>query len=110
MSGIAGIAQSGEQAVVEEMLEKITHRGAAGKNIIEDKNATIGMVWPEPQAHLAEQMEDDNCVSDESESGHLASATIKEDDLVLKRDQIGDTPPYQGITRYRVICLGSELI
>ncbi len=109
MSGIAGIAQSGKQELVHGMLEKIAHRGGAGSKIIEDENATMGMVWPDPQAHLADKMKKEHVVRDETKSGHLAMARIEDDDLFLMRDQIGVAPLYRGVTKNGVVCFASEV-
>ena len=44
MSGIVGIEQHGMQEIVEEMLDKISHRGNAGCKVKEVEGATFGVV------------------------------------------------------------------
>src|SRR5210317_462824 len=109
MSGIAGIAQSGERELVNTMLDKISHRGGAGVSVIEDENSTMGMVWADPQAHLADKMKNEYGVRDETKSGHQALARIEDDDLFLMRDHLGVAPLYQGVTSSGVVCFASEV-
>lgn len=109
MSGIAGIARPGKRQLVTKMLEKIAHRGGAGQEVMDNGTATMGMVWPETQAHLAEKMKEENAVCDQTENGHLALARIKDNDLVLMRDQLGVAPLYRGITGNGAVCFASEV-
>jgi asparagine synthetase B (glutamine-hydrolysing) len=44
MSGIAGIAQSGKQAQVNRMLDKLAHRGQAGRAVFEVDGVTLGQI------------------------------------------------------------------
>jgi len=44
MAGIAGISAPGRQATVEEMLEKMSHRGGWGREVAEVAGTTPGVV------------------------------------------------------------------
>ena len=109
MAGIAGIAQPGEKKLVKSMLEKISHRGGEGQDVIENENVTMGMVWTEPQSHHGDNMEEKQAVVDGAKSGHLASAQVKNDNLILKRDQFGVAPLYQGTSDEGHLCFASEV-
>ncbi|KYK28831.1 MAG: asparagine synthase [Theionarchaea archaeon DG-70-1] len=97
MSGIAGIAHSGKKEEVGKMLDKIVHRGKAGRKIIDIEGGTIGVVWTTPQKDSVS--EEENIVRDSASSGHFAQAQIKDGDLLLMRDPLGVAPLYYSHTR-----------
>ncbi|MGD2295762.1 MAG: asparagine synthase-related protein [Candidatus Aminicenantes bacterium] len=109
MSGIAGVDQPEKQRTVKRMLEKISHRGRAGRKVKSVKGSTIGMVCAEAQIHSLNRVEKKNEVVDVSGSGRLALAKVREDGVFLKRDPIGIAPLYYGENGDGVIHFASEV-
>lgn len=109
MAGIAGIKRKGENELVNKMLEKISFRGKTGKRIIETKDATIGVVWPQPQKNLAFNSTEKVFVQDTAGNGHLAKAEINNGNLILERDELGIAPLYFGRTKDNALCFASEV-
>ena len=109
MSGIAGVDQPGKQRTVKRMLEKISHRGLAGRKVKSVKGATIGMVCAEAQINSLDRVEKKNEVVDVSGSERLALAKVREDGVFLKRDPIGIAPLYYGKNEDGVIHFASEV-
>jgi len=109
MSGIAGVDQPGKQQIVERMLEKISHRGQAGRKVKSVNGATIGMVCAEAQMDSIDRIEKRNEVVDGSGSGRLAQAKVREEGVFLKRDPIGIAPLYYGENEDGMIHFASEV-
>lgn len=109
MAGIAGIKKTGEKLLVEKMLEKISHRGKSGMKIIETDRATIGVLWPPPQANSSYSNLQENFVQDSAGNGHLAKAELLNGTLKLKRDELGIAPLYFGKTSDGALCFASEV-
>ncbi len=109
MSGIAGMAQIGKQELVNQMLDKIAHRGPAGREIIEVEGATLGIVWTRPQHGARAALSQSRLAQDEAGAGHLAQAQAIAAGLLLKRDELGVAPLYYGHTTDRVLCFASEV-
>lgn len=108
MAGIAGIKKSGEKDRVEKMLNKLSHRGKAGRKIIETESATIGVLWPEPQKNSAFSINEKTYVQDYAGNGHLAKAEISNGTLILQRDELGIAPLYFGKYNSNTFCFASE--
>jgi len=109
MSGIAGIVQSNANAQVEQMLEKIAHRGPKGHKILNLNGVTLGMNWTQAQADHISFMETKQMVGDYIGFGHFAEAALLKDKLVLSRDHLGLSPLYYGWTKNRALCFASEV-
>jgi len=109
MSGIAGIDQAGKTKTVKKMLEKISHRGNAGSDVIEVESATIGIVCNETQIDSLIRIREKNEVADGADKGHMALARVKEDGIILKRDPLGVAPLYYGMNEEGAICFASEV-
>lgn len=109
MSGIAGIALPGKRSLVEQMLDKITHRGRAGREIMENGSATLGLVYSEIQTSSIPRMREEYTVEDEAESGHSASARVEDGNVILIRDQLGVAPLYYGFDQDEILCFASEV-
>ena len=109
MSGIAGINQPDKQDLVGRMLDKIAHRGRAGREIIASEDATLGVVWTEPQAESVSQLKKENAVADDAGSGHLAYAQVKDGKLTLLRDHLGVAFLYYGLSDEDAVCFASEV-
>lgn len=107
MAGIVGIAQQGKRKLVEEMLERIAHRGPAGRSIIDTPQGTLGVVWPEAQLEDGKKTWGRPIVWDGRFSGDLrlaeqdsplALAAFTKKGLFLIRDGLGISPLYYGET------------
>ena len=109
MSGIAGIARSGMQVRVNRMLEKMAHRGQAGRDVFEVEGVTLGVIWPKAQATSADDLRQANRVQDRAGEERLAQAEVTPKGLVLKRDLLGVAPLYYGRTLDGVLCFASEV-
>jgi asparagine synthase (glutamine-hydrolysing) len=108
MSGIAGIAADGKRAEVERMLDRIAHRGRAGRRIIEMPGATLGIVWTEAQATIAERVVD-GLAADRASDSRYACAEVTDGHLVLERDPLGVAPLYYGASGPGDLCFASEV-
>jgi asparagine synthase (glutamine-hydrolysing) len=109
MSGIAGIERLGKQGIVEEMLEKISHRGNAGCEVKEVEGATLGVICTETQKDSLIRMRENNEAYDGDGAGHSALAKVKDNGIVLKRDPLGVAPLYYGESNKGALCFASEV-
>ncbi len=109
MSGIAGIADSGMNEVVNQMLDRIDHRGPDGRKIIDVDGSTIGAVWTKTQENQGVIFEPQNSVMDCVAGGHVAYAQIINGNLELTRDQLGVAPLYYGWDESGALCFASEV-
>ena len=109
MSGIVGIARSGEQELVNRMLDNIAYRGQAGRAVVETNGVTLGVVWTEPQAESLVNTPEGSLVRDAGAEGHLAEAKATPQGLILVRDQLGRAPLYYGKTADGTLCFASEV-
>lgn len=89
------------------MLETISHRGRAGREIIDREGATLGAVWPEVQTPISTStpIVFKDCAAD----GRLASASLVNGKPFLTRDRFGLAPLYFGRTSTGVLCFASEV-
>jgi asparagine synthase (glutamine-hydrolysing) len=109
LSGIAGIELPRKKDMVEEMLNKISHRGNAGRKVKEVEGATFGVVWTETQKDSLIRMRQNNEAFDGNGAGHSALAKVKNDGIVLKRDPFGIAPLYYGEDDNGTLCFASEV-
>ena len=109
MAGLAGLARAGERALVERMLDKMAHRGSAGRQVVEFENATLGLAWPAAQPDLAEALEGERAARDQVLGTRLAEARATPQGLVLRRDRLGVAPLYYGHDAAGALCLASEV-
>jgi asparagine synthase (glutamine-hydrolysing) len=107
MAGIAGIANKNKSVLVNLMLDKISHRGSAGRNVREFESCTMGLVWQDSQHEAGRLFEHSRTAIDEVDSGHFAMAIV--DGFLLKRDPIGVAPLYYGWTKNKEFCFASEV-
>ena len=101
--GIAGIFKTAEQKNVRQMLDKISHRGQLGPEIIETNNATIGIIYSAIESDLIKYLKDNKFPD------NLFPVQIKNNNLILERDALGKTPMYYGLTDDNIFCFGSEV-
>ncbi len=109
MAGIAGIAQAKGRVAVEQMLDRIQHRGPAGREIIETEGATLGVVWPQSQGQAGTLLREHQTARDGGSEWHLAEARVVEGCLSLARDNLGLAPLYYGRTPQGHLCFASEV-
>jgi len=109
MAGIAGIAQAGARAAVARMLDRIQHRGPAGREIIETQGATLGVVWPSYQGQAGTVLLECQTARDGEGDWHLAQAEVVDGRLNLTRDNLGLAPLYYGRTTGGQLCFASEV-
>ncbi len=109
MAGIAGIGAGGRKSEVSDMLESISHRGKAGRDVLETENATIGVVWTRPQERAAETLKKEAAAMDTGGTERLAEARVSGDHIILKRDPLGVAPLYYGKTEDGSLCFASEV-
>jgi asparagine synthase (glutamine-hydrolysing) len=109
MSGIAGIAAGGEQARVQLMLERLSHRGPAGQEIVDRDDATLGLVWTDLQEGSVAGLKHRHTAADEASNSHFARAEARDGQLVLMRDPLGVAPLYYGTNEDDHLCFASEV-
>ncbi|MDQ1351311.1 MAG: hypothetical protein QG657_1613 [Acidobacteriota bacterium] len=109
MSGIAGIFAPGGQDVVEGMLDRMAHRGPAGRKIIETEGATLGIAWTGLQETSATVLEQEQILRDEAGSEHCAEVKISGGHPSLMRDPLGVAPLYYGTNSEGVLGFASEV-
>ncbi len=110
MAGIAGISGPGKGTVVEEMLEKISHRGKAGRKTVETDSGSIGVVWtPSRGGKAVSALQEKLAARDTAGRERFAEGKIDGDQITLKRDPLGVAPLYYGHTDEGELCFASEV-
>jgi asparagine synthase (glutamine-hydrolysing) len=109
MGAIPGIGKPRMESEVNKMLDKMVHRGKAGRTIFDVDGVTLGSIWTEAQATHMKELEAKGTVMDFVADGHIAIAKVKDGKLELSRDQLGIAPLYYGKTKEGVICFASEV-
>lgn len=109
MSGIAGIAAAGDRARVTTMLERMSHRGPAGRCIVDRDEATLGLLWTDLQADSADRLRRRHTAADDGSNSRFARAEAKDGRLILARDPLGVAPLYYGTTDDGHFCFASEV-
>lgn len=109
MAGIAGLARPGQQQLVVQMLDKISHRGRDRAKMLAKRNVTMQAAWSDMLSRptpLSLQM---NAVWDgasppipdpgvlASQTEPFAMAAISPEGLFLARDPLGVKPLYYGM-------------
>lgn len=109
MTAIAGVAATGKRVLVESMLDRMGHRGAAGRRVAEEDGITLGICWTAYQGFGAPKSLATNGVYDLAGDERLAEARIVGDNLVLTRDALGVAPLYYGWDEEGDFCFASEV-
>jgi asparagine synthase (glutamine-hydrolysing) len=121
MAGIAGIACSNRHGLVENMLDKIAHRGMAGAGMISGRGATLGVVWAQATSDGGEYRPAMPAVWDAQDKPApdtrslpalkkpFALAADRKDGIFLSRDWFGVRPLYYGYSKDGDLCFASEV-
>lgn len=109
MAGIAGINATGKHALVDQMLNRLRHRGPSGRVIVETETATLGLVYSAAEAGVAEDLEQRGVARDGEGHSRLAEARSVGDRLALTRDALGVAPLYYGRWTDGTLCFASEV-
>jgi asparagine synthase (glutamine-hydrolysing) len=109
MSGIAGMAKARQEKKVGLMLDRIAHRGRAGRAVKSFKGGTLGIVWTKSQERAAADLLENRRVADAADEGHFAGAEIREGRIILFRDSLGAAPLYYGEMKDGTLCFASEV-
>ncbi len=109
MAGIAGINRPNKSQLVKKILEKISHRGKEGVEIVDNKFATLGIVMDSNDKSNKEIFHQELFVKDGNGDGRLAKASIDERGFSLIRDELGVAPLYYGFAEDKSFCFASEV-
>jgi asparagine synthase (glutamine-hydrolysing) len=109
MGAIAGITQPHMEALVNKMLDKMAHRGPAGRAVFDVNGVTLGASWTKMQTSQKNAVEERGLVVDYVADGHFAQAQVEEGKVTLTRDEVGAAPLYYGHTDENILCFASEV-
>lgn len=109
MSGIAGVARPGAHEIVGRMLDGLSHRGRAGRAIIEKHGVTLGLVAGPLAGGALARLHDTGCAADDLGGGHVACAEATPAGPVLTRDALGVVPLYHGQAPDGALAFASEV-
>ncbi|KAF0108443.1 MAG: hypothetical protein FD146_1017 [Anaerolineaceae bacterium] len=109
MTAIAGIASHAKSELVDRMLDKMSHRGWAWRDVIEERNLTFGAIGLGIQKQAHETLKKSGLACDSASEGHFAQAQAAAAGFELKRDLLGVTPLYYGRTNDGELCFASEV-
>ena len=109
MTAMAGILGVGESDRVAAMLDRLNHRGQAGRTIVEVGGATIGATWRHDEPSPTTELVRTHALRDQGVDGRLAEAIVADGQLRLKRDVVGIAPLYFGYTGDNLLAFASEV-
>lgn len=109
MAGIAGIAGSGKETQVRKMVDRIAHRGSAGREILAVGGSTLGALWPRAQSRSQIVWRQEGTVRDAGGDGSMARAQAAGGQVVLTRGPFGVKPLYYGLADDKTLCFASEV-
>jgi asparagine synthase (glutamine-hydrolysing) len=109
MAGIAGILKEGEQELVSQMIETISHRGNYKKMILDVNGATIGMVWSHHEDVRIQKNLKRGIFLDGPGFGHKLEISKLNGDWKIYRDELGVAPMYYTINKIGHLCFASEM-
>lgn len=109
MSGIAGIANTGQTAQVSHALDRLSHRGKDWREVVEIEGATIGATGTKYQQGDLNDLKSKGLAQDRAGRGHFAQAQARNGGFELRRDRLGVRPLYYGRTQNGAFCFASEV-
>jgi len=96
MAGIAAIGRTSVTSEIHAMLDRMSHRGHAGRAVVEVEGCTLGVITPPSQPHLIHELEHSGRAVDGAGHGHRASIEVIKGELQMTRDELGVAPLYTG--------------
>lgn len=109
MAAIAGIAAANRKTQVNRMLDRMAHRGQAGRLVVQPGSVTLGIDWPQAQPLAFHSLLEQNLAVDQVADGQFARAQAVGGTFALMRDPLGVTPLYYGRTPTGELCFASEV-
>lgn len=109
MSGIAGIASVGQTSPVNQMLDKLSHRGKGWCEIHETEGTVLGALGSQNQKADSTEIKSKGLAQDRAGRGHFAQAQARDGGFELRRDRLGVRPLYYGWTTDGAFCFASEV-
>ncbi|MFH1329744.1 MAG: asparagine synthase-related protein [Actinomycetota bacterium] len=90
------------------MLDVLSHRGPAGRAVVDHDGATLGLAWTGMEDGAEARLRDHRVAADETSNSRFARAEIRDGRLALVRDPLGVAPLYYGTTSDGHLCFASE--
>jgi asparagine synthase (glutamine-hydrolysing) len=109
MAGIAGIDRPDKIELVNRMLDKMTHRGWAWREVALETKKTYGALGIKIQEQAMADLKLAGLARDGTGEGHFAQAQAKSTGFELKRDLLGVAPLYYGKDADGILCFASEV-
>ena len=109
MAAIAGIAAANRKKQVNQMLDRMAHRGQAGRLVVQPGGVTVGIDWPPAQPEIFHLLLEQNLAADNIADGQFARAQAIGGTFALTRDPLGVAPLYFGRTLENEFCFASEV-
>lgn len=109
MAAIAGIAAENRKKQVNQMLDRMAHRGQKGRLVVEPGSVTLGIDWPQAQPQAFRTLLEQDMATDQVAVGQFARAKAIGGTFALIRDPLGVTPLYYGRTKDHKLCFASEV-
>lgn len=109
MSGIAGIASAGQTKFVNQMLDRLSHRGNDWRETSEVNGTTIGALGSKIQKDDLADLKSKGLAQDRASAGHFVQAQARVGGFELQRDTLGVRPLYYGWTTDGAFCFASEV-
>ncbi len=109
MAGIAGVLNPQKTELAEKMIHKMSHRGWAWSELIENEIAVVAMNGIRIQDNALTDLKNFHLAKDGCMPGRFAEAQITTKDILLKRDPLGAAPLYYGWTEEGDLCFASEV-
>ncbi len=108
MAAIAGIL-SGNRAIVERMLAKMSHRGPAWSEFLVTPSLTLGLAGSQIEQSSRQRLQREQIAQDGNLSGRFARVQVSQQGILLERDPLGTAPLYYGYTSTGILCFASEV-
>ena len=109
MAGIAGVLDPKKSELAEKMIHKISHRGWAWTELVENEVSVVAMNGLKIQENALADLKNYHLAKDGCLPGRFAEAQLTTKDFVLKRDPLGAAPLYYGWTKDGHLCFASEV-
>ncbi len=109
MSGIAGINRPNEFALVNKMLDKISHRADKVRKVFSTENSTLGILTNFHSEDEINNFINEKMVAHNLYDVHFSIAKEINGSIELRRDFIGVVPLYYGHDKLNSLCFASEI-